>query len=577
MTGTAAPRMINLLTWGQGDLMLLFVAVAVAALSGRAEEPTTAASPGPLVEIADGKLRGLQSGPVVVFKGIPFARPPIGELRWREPQPVVPWPGVREATRPGSRCTQSPAGLDDFLGPLAEAYGARFMREPVQSSEDCLYLNVWTSTTTPRSLEPVMVWLHGGSNVVGSGSQSTYDGAGLASHGVVLVTINYRLGVLGSFSHPELTAESPHHSSGNYGLLDQLAALQWVHKNISHFGGDPDNVTLFGESAGAIDAALLMTSPLSKGLFKRVISESGPALSAAKPLSEAEAAGAAVGRAAPGHSTSTLQNLRALPATEVVELANRVIPSLFPEVAGALILDGWVLPRSPQQAFARGALAKVDLLIGLNARELSAFRVTGAARASKEAMHPGKVAPTTGGQTMGKLTDAMAPLYGGWTYPAIAWYLAKMLVHRDAGVDQAGNDVVVACPLGAMATLVTAAGQRAYVYRFERVVPGKGAAALGAFHSLEVPYVFRAFAAPEWGWLPVTSADLRLSVALETYWTQFAKTGNPNSAGLAEWPAWNNDAEPYLEIDPEADIKARQDFSPIFCHLSPQRLRERLK
>jgi para-nitrobenzyl esterase len=552
---------------------------------GNAQTPVAATATGdaPVVEIADGKLHGLFYGSSLVFKGIPFASPPTGDLRWREPQPVVPWSGVRDATRSGSSCTQSTSGLNDFLAPLAQAYGARYVGEPVQSSEDCLYLNVWMPAGPPRNPLPVMVWLHGGANVAGSGSQSTYDGGGLVSHGVLLVTVNYRLGVFGSFSHPELTAESPHHSSGNYGLLDQLAALQWVRKNISRFGGDPDNVTLFGESAGAIDAALLMTSPLSKGLFKRVISESGPAFGTGRPLAEAEAAGAAVGKAAPGGFASTLQNLRALPAAQVVELADKVLKAQFPAVAGALILDGWVLPRSTQQAFVKGALAKTDLLIGLNGRELSAFRVGGAARAAAAAKESPAVKPATKtdsgdgtGQTIAKLTDAMAPLYGGWTYAALAWYFGKIIIHRDAGIDQAGNDVVVACPVGAMATLVRAAGQKAYVYRFERAVPGQGAATLGAFHSLEIPYVFHAFQDSAWRWLPFGDADSRLSAALEAYWTQFARTGNPNVVGFPQWPAWNNDAEPFLEIDAAGDIVAQRDFSPIFCHLSSQRLRDRL-
>ena len=566
---------------------LLFAALAMRLSYGNAQTPVAAAaaSDAPVVEIADGKLRGLLFGSGLVFKGIPFASPPTGDLRWREPQPVVPWSGVRDATRSGSSCTQSTSGLNDFLAPLAQAYGARYVGEPVQSSEDCLYLNVWMPVGPPGNPLPVMVWLHGGANIAGSGSQSTYDGVGLVSHGVVLVTVNYRLGVFGAFSHPELTAESPHHSSGNYGLLDQLAALQWVRRNISRFGGDPDNVTLFGESAGAIDAALLMTSPLSKGLFKRVISESGPAFGTGRPLAEAEAAGAAVGKAAPGRSDSTLQNLRALPAAQVVELADKVLKAQFPAVAGALIVDGWVLPRSPQRAFVQGALAKIDLLIGLNGRELSAFRLGGAARAAaaakeKPAVNPNPATKTDSGsgsgQSLAKLTDAMAPLYGGWTYPALAWYLGKVIIHRDAGIDQAGNDVAVACPVGAMATLVRAAGQKAYVYRFERAVPGQGAAALGAFHSLEIPYVFNAFQDSAWRWLPFRDADSRLSAALEAYWTQFARTGNPNVTGFPQWPAWNNDAEPFLEIDAAGDIAAQGDFSPIFCHLAPDRLRDRL-
>ena len=237
---------------------------------------TTGSSGEPLVQISAGSLRGGSVGSAIAFRGIPYARPPVGQLRWQPPQPAAPWQGVRDALEPGSACTQRTSGLIPFIAPMAEAYGSPFDQPQVKSSEDCLYLDVWVPEWPVKRPLPVMVWLHGGSNTVGSGTQSTYDGVSLTRHGVLLVTLNYRLGVMGFFSHPELTAESPHHSSGNYGLLDQLAALNWVQQNIAQFGGDPDNVTLFGESAGAIDAARLMTSPLAAGLFKRVISESGP-------------------------------------------------------------------------------------------------------------------------------------------------------------------------------------------------------------------------------------------------------------------------------------------------------------
>ena len=559
-------------------MRVLFAVLALPLLQGSVENPSAAPGEPPVAEIADGKLRGLQYGTAVVFKGIPYARPPVDDLRWREPQPVVPWAGMRDATRPGSACAQSSAGLNNFVAPLARAYGARYEGEPVRSSEDCLYLDVWLPAWPPSKPLPVMVWLHGGANTAGSGSQSAYDGRALVSHGVVLVTINYRLGVFGFFSHPQLTAESPHHSSGNYGLLDQLAALEWVHKNIARFGGDPDNVTLFGESAGAIDAGLLITSPLSTGLFRRVISESGPALAggSSHTQAEAEAAGAAVGKAAPGRFASTLQNLRALPAMQVAELADRVMKAQFPDIRSALILDGWVLPRSPQQAFAQGAIARVDLLVGLNGRELAAFR---AAAPGKDAAKPGARADSGAGafRTIGKFADAMAPLYGGWTDVAITWYLGKALIDRDGALDQAVNDMVVACPSGAMATLVRAAGQKAYVYRFDRVVPGKGATGLGAFHSLELPYVFGTLADPTWRWLPFTNADTRLSAAIQAYWTQFARTGIPNPPGWPAWPAWNNDAEPYLEMGRTGDVRPEKNFSPVFCHLAPDRLRQRFK
>jgi para-nitrobenzyl esterase len=243
----------------------------------------------------------------------------------------------------------------------------------------------------------------------------------------------------------------------------------------------------------------------------------------------------------------------------------------FPDIGSAVVLDGWVLPRSPQQTFVQGAIPKIDLLVGLNGRELAAFRVGAAAK------QPAKADNGGARQTVGKLAGAKLPLYGGWTDVAFAWYLAKALIHRDAAIDQAGNDMFVACPLGAMATLVHAAGQKAYLYRFDRIVPGKGAAALGAFHSLELPYVFGAFADPVWRWLPFTGADSRLAAAIQAYWTQFAKTGSPNPPGLPTWPAWNNDTESFLEFGPGGDLTVQRDFSPVFCHLSPDRLREQLK
>lgn len=532
---------------------------------------------GPVVQIESGTLRGVYLGPAAVFKGIPYARPPLGVLRWESPQPVAPWRGVRNATQPGSPCIQEEAGLTPFLSPLSKAYGASFVGEPVRSSEDCLYLNVWAPVWPPQQSLPVMVWLHGGSHVAGSGTQTTYDGASLASHGVLIVTINYRLGVLGFLCHPELTAKSPHHSSGNYGLLDQLAALAWVQRNIAQFGGDPGNVTLFGESAGAIDAGTLMASPLSSGLFRRVISESGPAFGVgpAQTLSQAEAFGTAVGELASGDPHVTpLDRLRMLPALEVVKLAARAAKTQFKGFAiASSTVDGWVLPQPPQKAFVTGSIQKVDLLVGLNGRELSAFRV-GAAAATKPLGNQEK-----GGafEAVKKFEDAARPFYGAWTKPAIALYLGKILVHRDAALDQAANDILVACPVGAMAALTVAAGQRAFVYRFDRTIPGKGEADLGAFHSLEIPYVFGAFQDPSWRWLPFGSADFRLSDSIQAYWTNFAKTGDPNSSGLPNWPAWTDGEKAFLEIDKNGKISGQRNFPPLFSSLSAEDLRNRLK
>jgi len=522
-----------------------------------------------LVQIDAGALRGTYIGSTVAFRGIPYARPPVAELRWAAPLPVVPWQGVKEASQPGSACTQRAAGLVPFIAPMAEAYGSNFAQPPVQSSEDCLYLDVWAPQWPAKQALPVMVWLHGGSNTVGSGTQSTYDGVSLTQHGVVLVTLNYRLGVMGFFSHPELSKESPHHGSGNYGLLDQLAALAWVKRNIAQFGGDPDNVTLFGESAGAIDAARLMASPLSTGLFRRVISESGPAFEQSRSLSEAEAFGSAVSALAPSDSQLTaLQRLRALPAAEVEKLVIQA-KEHFPADITSATTDGWVLPQSPQQAFLSGSIQKVDLLIGINGRELSAFRLSAAA--SKPSGSQNSVAESGGFK---RFSAAAQPYFGIWTNAAIALYFGKILVSRTAGLDQVANDLIAACPVGAMASLANDSGQRVFVYRFDRSIPGKGEAELGAFHSLEVPYVFGSLADPTWQWLPFTTDDAALSNLLQTYWTNFAKSGDPNAQGLPNWPAWSDARMEFLLVNRDASVSAQRNFAPLFSRLAAKELRE---
>jgi para-nitrobenzyl esterase len=530
----------------------------------------------PIVKLSSGTLRGFFSGGTAVFKGIPYAAPPVAELRWREPQPVAVWSGIRDATKPGSACVQDPDGMDRFLQPLAATYGAPDHFEQLSSSEDCLYLNVWTLGLPPGKPLPVMVWLHGGSNVMGSGSQSAYDGATLASQGVIVVTINYRLGVMGFLSHPQLTSESPHHSSGNYGLLDQLASLAWVRANIAEFGGDPGNVTLFGESAGAIDAGMLIVSPLSAGLFRRVISESGPffGMGQATTLAEAEKVGIEVGRLAQSGSKSPIENLRTLPASKVVQLVTQVVKTQFRGFnPGTPILDGWVLSQSPARAFASGAIQKVDLMVGLNGREFSAFRVAGAKRAQTSAE---KDTSSKKDSPLKTFADGAHPLYGGWTTAAIGLYLGEAVFGKNAALDQAANDMLAACPIGAEATLTTANGNKVFLYRFDRSVPGKGEAELGAFHSLELPYVFGALQDPTWRWLPFTDVDKDLSRSIRTYWTNFAKTGNPNSPGLPQWPAWKNGEEGYLAFNRNGKPVTQRQFSPPFCHLVPDRLRKGL-
>jgi para-nitrobenzyl esterase len=472
---------------------------------------------------------------------------------------------------------QNVAGTDSFLAPLAATYGVTLNRKTLDPSEDCLYLNLWIPNLRPGAQLPAMVWLHGGSNRVGSGAETGYDGSVLASHGVIVVTINYRLGAMGFFSHPELTAESAHHSSGNYGLLDQIAALKWVQQNIAAFGGDGANVTLFGESAGSIDATTLMTSPLTTGLFRRVIAESGTAfgLGRERTVAEMQPLGLAVGKEAlGGKSGSQLQALRNLPAVQVADIENRLIASQFKGYdPNASIVDGWVLFESPAKGFATGKIQPVDLLTGVNAREFSAFRVVAAEAAGKAAAASPK--PRFSDQ-LKQFAEIARPLYGSWTDLAVATYTGRIIVHGNAAVDQASNDILGACPVGAEAALATSAGRRAYIYRFDRSVPGKGESELGAFHSLELPYVFGTLHAREFNWLPFSATDQKLSQIMQSYWTNFAKNGDPNGQGLAHWAPWNTSNEPFLVFSYSGDAIPQQNFSPIYCHLSPDRLKKQL-
>jgi para-nitrobenzyl esterase len=306
------------------------------------------------VVVTGGQVQGvaLEKGGAV-FKGIPFAQPPVGALRWREPMPVKPWAGVRAADSFAPPCAR-----DSPIVPNAKEV----------SKEDCLYLNVWTPQTPSRSRKPVMVWIDGGGNFGGRGSAPQYDGNSLITHGVVLVTLNYRVGAFGFFSYPALTRESPNHASGNQGLLDHIAGLQWVRDNIASFGGDPRNVTIFGVSAGAIDIGALLASPLSSGLFERVIAESGAVVGVGAPrtLASAEQLGAAfAARWVPGTDAS-LESLRAVPMADILK-STPLYPATQPDLG--IAVDGYVLSSDPAAVFAAGEEHKVQLLIGNNGRD----------------------------------------------------------------------------------------------------------------------------------------------------------------------------------------------------------------
>jgi para-nitrobenzyl esterase len=330
---------------GRGRAWALGLAAAMAAGDATADQ----------VRTKEGVVEGLSepAGSVRVFRGIPYAAPPIGDLRWREPQPAAAWKGVRKAAEFGPRCAQGPI-FDDMV----------FRDQP---GEDCLYLNVWTPAPSGTEKVPVMVWIHGGGFQAGSASEPRQDGGRLARKGVVVVSLNYRLGVFGFLAHPALTKESPHGASGNYGLMDQVAALRWVRDNVAGFGGDPANVTIFGESAGSFAVSALMASPLARGLFQRAIGESGAYLGHSvleqKALAASEEKGSAF---AASIGADSLPALRAMPANAVLQAALKVQPWFEPT------LDGYVMPKSADDVYEAGEQSRVPLLAGWNADEVRA-------------------------------------------------------------------------------------------------------------------------------------------------------------------------------------------------------------
>src|SRR5690349_11137346 len=304
----------------------------------------------PRVKIANGELEGVNESGIKTFKGVPFAAPPVGNLRWREPQPVVNWNSVRKADKFGPRAMQLPVFGD-----------MNFRSNGV--SEDCLYLNVWTPSKTGNERLPVLVYFYGGGFIAGDGSEFRYDGESLARRGIVTITVNYRLGIFGFFAHPELTKESPHHASGNYGLLDQAAALQWVQKNIAAFGGDPKKITIAGESAGSFSVSAQMASPLSKNIIAGAIGESGSllGLNPTASLQDAEKRGADF---AASLKANSLADLRAIPAEQLLKATANAGYGRFP-----VCVDGYFFPKSPLQIFEAGEQAHVPLLVGWNSQE----------------------------------------------------------------------------------------------------------------------------------------------------------------------------------------------------------------
>ena len=485
---------------------------------------------------ADGeKVQGAWSGDVAVFKGVPFAVAPVGALRWKPPVVRPAGSGLRQATQFGSSCMQTDR-LSVWSKGIAAVFGTadKVSDEPLNPSEDCLYLNVWTAAPGAGA-KPVMVWIHGGSNLNGSGASNWYDGAALARRGVVVVSVNYRLGVFGFLAHPALAAESPNGAAGNYGLMDQLEALRWVKRNIRSFGGDPSRVTVFGESAGSIDIMHLMASPRAKGLIHRVIAQSGAPMAPMLDLKASGRFGVALAKLAGIDTTQDqLAALRAKPAADLLAAQDRMF-------AGGMLVgpnvDGWVLPEMTVRIFERGEQLKVPLLVGTNALEMTTLRVY-LPRFERTAEGYRKWVTQSSGAGAAKVLEL---------------YPASTAEEIEAASLALSTDMLFTCPTRIAARAMGKTGQKTFLYQFTRVAPGGDK--LGAFHAAEISYVF----GNRLPWLPREQADEALSQAMGDYWTRFAATGNPNGGKGPAWPAYGAGGDRYLElgttIAPRSDLK----------------------
>ena len=474
---------------------------------------------------ADGEtLEGVyfgSDGRQVVFKGVPYAAPPVGDHRWRPPRRSEPREGVQSAATFAAPCAQT-ASNQDWYRMVAESLGQDpsvvFGVPPV--SEDCLYLNVWTTNWQGDLAQPVMVWIHGGGNTVGWSTEPPYQGHHLARRGVVVVSINYRLNHFGFMAHPGLTAESEHGSSGNYGLLDQIAALQWVQRNIDEFGGDPNRVTIFGESAGARDSTFLMTSPLAEGLFHRAISQSGGYRSRSyNNLEQAEELGRRLGAALGGGAASgdSAESLAAMREASMEDILSARMPS---DGRGVANFDGWVLPRPLGEVFAAGDQHPVPLMIGFNANE--------AAMGARE-------------MEADRFEEMIRNRYGSLADRALEIYAVDGPTATASLLDRFGTDNGQGCGSKHLIAGMPQTGAKSWLYYFSRVQPdGK----LGAFHGAEIPYVF---ATPD-SWMPWDAIDAALAESVGGYWTRFAATGDPNGDGSTAWPEWDAESDGYLEL-----------------------------
>jgi len=468
-----------------------------------------------VVQIDGGSISGMETNGLRVFKGIPYAAPPVGALRWKAPQSVTPWSIVLSCTNFGPSCSQPASGED---------VGA--------TGEDCLYLNVWTPATSSNAGLPVMVWIHGGGWTIGSGSMSRYDGAALAQKGVVFVNFNYRLGPFGFLVHPLLSRESTNGVSGNYGLLDQVAALQWVHRNISAFGGDPGRVTILGESAGSMSVALHLVCPLSTGLFQRAISESGGPNAqgyicpqADGQMAKAIQMGKNLAAALECDTAPDVPGaLRAKTSAEILHVFDFTLAPFSPGMKFTPVIDGYVLPDDPAQLYAGNQSADVPVIIGSNADEGNTF-----------------------------YEEMSVELYQYWIQlnfgrradEVFAMFSATGPDNVRSAFDRLLSTALFAEPARFVAGSWNMKTSKAYLYQFTRVPPYALSQNMGASHGVEIPYVLGHVDTSTWSY---NETDAALSSAMMDYWVNFARTGDPNGAGLLAWPCYDPSSRQNIEF-----------------------------